>query len=201
MREAISFSLLVVAMLGCRTSSSQKASHAGLLAEIRAPQIMEFGGEIYPVKYSAIGNTWAVVEYYRSGENRKSWGKMLRLRLDSDGLDSLQQAERMERLINAQTYGSSTGAYKSPSGHSIESGTITSVPHRHEQGISRYWDRTNGTVSLQFSQLLASSEVHRLERKGGTELYDFYEKIRGNMANAMKAMDMPDIEAHPLPRQ
>ena len=175
-------------MSGCQSDRSQRASSDGLLPEIRAPQTIKFDRETYTVKHSAIGQKWAVVEYYRTGEGPKSWKQMLTLRLDLNGLDSGQQVTNIDRVMRAKTFGGA-GFYATRGGYSIE---FFEIKHGGDwEDISRYWDRRNGTVSLQCSHIISSAELHE-DQIGNW--HGLQRHISVDMSMAMGVMYMPDIE-------
>src|SRR5947208_3521399 len=99
--KCLSMILLVLLISLCALAADKKVSKNGIVAGINAPQTLRLMGDTYAAGYSASNSTNAIVEYYRAGEGRKSWKRMLALRLIIAGPTSLEQVKGIEKNIRA----------------------------------------------------------------------------------------------------
>jgi hypothetical protein len=160
MKNTVIISLFVIAVLGCQSAPPKQVSNDGIHEKIDAPPTLQFRGETYEAKYSALGGKLAIVEYYRPGEGPKSWKSMLGLRLDENSPDSLELVTNMRRMIEAQG-NHAVRTYQSTNGHGVE--FILATPGRHELNVFRYLNRTNGTVSLQYAEIIPTKKIGSLD--------------------------------------
>jgi hypothetical protein len=189
MKNLLFISSLIIAVLGCQTTTPKEVSFTGVLPGITAPPSLQFRGEVYRAGYSTASPQQAIVEYYLPGEGPKSWRKMLALRLDSPGKKSLEQVKAMQAML-IEGGNRAVRAYQSTNGHGVE--FILTTRGRQELNVFRYIDRTNGSVSLQYAETLVTAELGRIEKT--TKLPDFYATWRSNSVWGLEAMKIPEIE-------
>ena len=188
MKNILFAALFISVSVGCQTAPPKDVSYVGVLENITAPSSLEFRKEVYRVGYSGVPPKRAIVEYYLPDESPKSWRKMLALRLDSAGQKSLEQVKAMQALI-IEGGNKAVRAYKSVDGHGIE--FIVTARGRQELNVFRYVDRTNGTVSLQYAEVILSRQLDGLE---SAKRQDFYLTVRSNAVWGLEAMSIPQIE-------
>jgi hypothetical protein len=187
--------LPILLLSSCATESEEKVSTRGIVAGISAPQTLQMMGDSYEARYSAIGSSKAIVEYYRSGEGADSWKRMLALRLNVGGPSSFQQVERMEQSIR-EGGSKAVRVYKDrdTDGYGIE--FIVTTRTYQELDVFRYVDRTNapGTVSFQYAEIIP---FKRLDMVESSQLDDYYRSLRLKAVKAMEATPMPGIATLP----
>ena len=180
-------SVFIVA-LGCQTTAPKRVSYGDILPEIAAPSALEFRGDVYRVGYSGAPPNQAIVEYYLPGEGPKSWQKMLALRLDTAGEKSLEQVKATQAMI-IEGGNRAVRAYQSTNGHGIE--FILTMRGRQELNVFRYVDRTNGTVSLQYAEIIPTGQLNKMK---DVQAQEFYVTARSNVVWGLEAMSVPHIE-------
>jgi hypothetical protein len=181
MKDLLLISLIIIASTGCQTIPQKGVSFAGVHTDITAPSSLEFRGDVYRAGYSGVPPHRAIVEYYLTGEGPKSWHKMLALRLDSTGKGSLDQVKAVQgsRAVRA---------YNSVDGHGVE--FILSMRGRQELNVFRYVDRTNGTVSLQYAEIIPHSQMDGMD---DAKVQNFLVTARSNAVWGLEAMSIPQI--------
>jgi hypothetical protein len=191
MKNGVVISLFAMTLLGCQSGPPKQISNDGIHPKIDAPGTLRFRGETYEAKYSALGGKEAIVEYFRREEGPKSWETMLALRLDENSRDSLEQVETIRRMIEAK--GShAVRAYQTTNGPGVE--FILTTPGLHELNVFRYLNRSNGTVSLQYAEVLPLKKIGSLDP---IQARDLIVTLRSNAVWGLEAVDIPHIEKRP----
>ena len=71
---------------------------------------------------------------------------------------------------------------------------ILTTPTQSELNVFRYVNRTNGTVSLQYAEVISHAQ---LDKMGKSKWGDFYVTLRSNAVWGLEAMAIPMIEKLP----
>jgi hypothetical protein len=187
--------LPVVLLCSCATKSGMKVSREGIVAGVNAPQRLQLLGEAYEARYSASEKDKCLVDYYRAGESKKSWKKMLALRLDAAGLDSLQTVENMQSSVEA----GGASAVRSFRGKNTNDYGLEFTLMSHgvvELDVFRFVNRSNGsgTISLQYAEKIPFEQLREV---GKSKLPEYYAGIRTNVVKAMESIAVPLIEQLP----
>jgi hypothetical protein len=187
--------LPVVLLCSCFPESDLKVSHKEIVAGIKAPTYLQFSGETYKARYSTRDEDTCVVEYYRTGERKSSWTRMLALRVNDEGLNSMELAGFMES--SAKT--NKASAVRSFKGKNKEEYGLEFTLMQHkvvELDVFRFAGRTNGTGTITF-QYTEKMPFKKLREVGEAKLPEYYAGIRKKVLDAMEATPTPKIEMVP----
>jgi hypothetical protein len=184
--------LPMVLLCSCAMHSGRQVSDKGIVAGINAPQTLQMLGETYVAGYSASEEDKGMVEYFRAGEDRKSWKKMMALRFNAGGPMSLELAQSAEISVK-QGGASAVRMFKGTNSDSYGIEFTLMSKKVVELDVFRYVNRTNGpgTISFQFAERIPSEDLRAV---GESKLPDYYAGIRAKVVKAMESTPMPVIE-------
>jgi hypothetical protein len=199
MKNVLVAAILMVVGTACHTASEPPNSHAGLSDKIKAPKLLEFRGETYRAGYSSTDAKRSIVEYFIAGEGPKAWRKMVALRLDSRGANSIQQVKALEQMVRKRHVNSKGGSpvsakYERTNGHDAAIDFILTSRGQQEFNAFRYVDRANGVVSLHYSELV---EVAKIASMPHAEAVAYLKAVRTNSVATLNALTIPEIESVP----
>lgn len=149
-------------------------------------------GESYALAYSAGDKDKCIAEYFRAGEDRKNWTKLLSLRLNPAGMNSRQLVDNMQSTVTASG-ASAVRPFKGkgPEEYGIEFTMMS--PKVVELDVFRFVNRPigKGTISFQYAEKIPAEQLRKV---GQAKLPEYYGGIRAKVVKAMEAAPMPRID-------